>query len=393
MSHILLEIAFGVSLLFIGTPYVAYPLCLLGLRALLARRKPCVPSERCPSVTMVISAYNEEAVIDAKLQNCLSLDYPRERLEIVVISDASTDSTDQLVASYADRGVRLARQGLRRGKSAALTRFVPEARGEILVFSDANAIYQPDAIRKLVRHFADPLVGFVAGNQRYGLQDNCAARSESSYWQFETWLKKSESQLGSVVGGDGAILAMRAELFEPLRADDINDFYLPLRIVVRGYRGVFDEDAVCYEWSAGSFRGEFYRKVRIVSRSLRAVFRVPSALNPLCVGMFAFQLFVHKVLRWFVPVLLLVLLATNMALAYSGDAFYQACLGVQAAFYTLAMCRFVPWVGNCRSISLCYYFCLVNAAALLGILATLGGYHFASWTPQRAVGQPAGDSV
>lgn len=385
-----LEVIFWVSLLLICTPYCLYPVCLLVLGAF---RQRSLVTNQTPSVTLLISVYNEEAVIRDKLENCLSLDYPRECLEIVVISDASTDRTDHLVAGYACHGVRLRRQERRRGKSAGLARFVPEAAGEILIFSDANSLYEPDAIRKLVRHFTDPQIGFVAGSQRYEMPESAASRSESLYWRYETWVKILESRVGSLVGGDGAILAMRARLFEPLREDDINDFYLPLRMVMRGYRGVFDQEAICYERAAGSFRGEFYRKLRIVSRSLRAVMRVPRALNPFHVGTFAFQLIAHKVLRWFVPWLLATVLLVNIALALSGNTFYQVSLGLQLAFYVTALCRFVPWLGTLRPVTVCYYFCVVNMAAGLGVLATVCGYRFATWTPQRTAEQQAAAST
>ena len=162
-------------------------------------------------------------------------------------------------------------------------------------------MYEPDAIRKLVRNFADPNVGYVVGQQRY--EKDCAEISvaESLYWKYESWLKERETRLGSVVGGDGAIYAIRRSLFKPLRPDDISDFTLPLMIVADGFRGIYEPEAICYERTASSFGGEFRRKIRIVNRSLRAVTRVPQVLNPFRVGVFSLQLFLHKVLRWFAP--------------------------------------------------------------------------------------------
>jgi cellulose synthase/poly-beta-1,6-N-acetylglucosamine synthase-like glycosyltransferase len=377
---VLLEVVFWGCVAAIAATYLVYPLSLR-LPALVRRRHTI--GDETPFVTLVISAYNESAVIGEKLDNALALDYPADRLEVLVISDASDDGTDAIVAEYADRGVVLRRQEPRGGKSLGLTKFVPRARGEILVFSDANSLYAPDALRKLVRHLQDPTVGFVAGHQRYLAAEGAAGASESLYWRYETWVKRLESRAGSVVGGDGAIMAIRAGLFEPLREDDINDFLLPLRIVARGYRGVFDPEAVCYGRTADSFRGEFRRKVRIVNRSFRALFRVPQVLNPFRVGVFAFQVLFHKLLRWFVPFFLLALAAAHVGLAIADDGLFRWALPVHAAFYGLAALHAVPFARRWRLVYVPYYFCVVNAAAGLGILTCLLGLRFSTWKPER----------
>lgn len=376
------EIIFWTSLAAVASTYFVYPAVLLLLSR--SRNRPTMsePAEM-PPVTLVISAYNEEDVIRAKIENSLSLDYPKDRLEIMVISDASEDATDRIVAEHADRNVVLHRQDPRGGKSLGLTKFVPSARGEIIVFSDANSMYNVDALRKLLRHFTDERVGFVVGHQRYVETDHAAGVSESLYWRYETFLKVRESEIGSVVCGDGAMYAIRAELFEPLRADDINDFTIPLKIIVRGRQGVFDPEAICYERTADDFLGEFRRKVRIVNRSLRAVIRVPGALNPLRVGFFAIELAVHKLLRWFVPFFLVFMLAASTYLAVGGSPFYQALLWMQVAFYVLAVLRLVPGLRDFKPVYVANYFCVVNLAAALGVLGFLFGKRIATWTPQR----------
>ena len=323
-------------------------------------------------------------VIREKVENSLRLEYPPELLEIMVISDGSDDGTDGIVNEYSDRGVVLCRQEPRGGKSLGLTRFVPQARGKVVVFSDANAIYEPDAIRKLVRHLSDPKVGFVVGHQRYFDEDSATSSSESLYWRYETAIKIWEGRIGSVVCGDGAIYAIRSELFEPLREDDINDFLLPLRIVTRGYRGVFDEEAVCYERTAEDFSGEFRRKVRIVNRSLRAVLRVPKALNPFRVGTFGLQLLLHKVLRWFVPFFLLAAFLSSCWLAFQGQQLYQYALSIQLAFYAIAGLYFVPGIRSLKPIYIAYYFCLVNTAAFVGVFGCLFGRSISVWQPERS---------
>ncbi|QEF99653.1 Beta-monoglucosyldiacylglycerol synthase [Stieleria maiorica] len=380
MMTVFLSVVFWVCVLGVITPYVVYPASLFLLSRL---RQPHEPGSATPRASVVISAYNEAAVIREKLENACALDYPSELLEVIVISDESDDGTDEIVREFAGRSVKLFRQVPREGKSAALTKFVPRCNGDVIVFSDANSVYQPDAVAKLVRHFSDPKVGYVVGHQRYHQGDGAASKSESAYWDFEIRLKCWESRLSSVVGGDGAIMAMRRELFSPLQKDDINDFLIPLRIVVAGYRGLFDPEAVCYEEAAPSFGGEFKRKVRIVNRSFRALTRAPGAMNPLKVGVFAWQLICHKVVRWLAPVFLIGCLATSTALAASGSTFFQLTLVVQIAFYLLAVARLIPKVGEFKLIYLCYFFCLSNVAAGLGIINIFLGRKFSTWTPQR----------
>jgi len=375
----IVEILFWSCLGCIALSYFGYPLLL----AVWSFRRRHVVGDELPRVSLVISAYNEAAVIGAKIENALAIDYPAEKLEIVVISDESDDGTDEMVERYAGQGVVLFRQSPRQGKSAGLTRFVPETRGEVIVFSDANSMYEPDAIRKLVRHFADERVGYVVGQQRYRNDSSEVSAAESAYWKYETWIKQQESRVGSVVGGDGAISAIRWELFQPLRHDDISDFTLPLQIVAQGYRGVYEPEAVCHEETATSFQGEFRRKARIVNRSLRAVLRVPSVLNPFRVGLFALQLFIHKVLRWFVPFFLCVMLACSVYLAVTMEGIYEWALWLQGAFYATALLRVVPVIGRFRPVFLPYYFCVVNAAAGVGILQVLAGRQIATWTPDR----------
>lgn len=381
-----LQIGFWVSLAAVFSTYLFYPVALLLLTPF--RKKHRIDESFTPSVTLVISAYNEESVIREKLENALSLDYPRDQLEVMVISDESDDRTDEIVNEFLDQGVVLYRQEPRLGKSAGLTKFVPAARGEFVVFSDANSIYEEGALRKLVRHFAEPSVGFVVGHQRYLQDETAACDSESMYWKYETWIKIHESRIGSVVCGDGAIYAIRRELFEPLQPDDINDFTLPLKIVSRGYRGIFDREAVCYERTADDFGGEFRRKTRIVNRSFRAVTRVPQALNPFGVGFFSLQLFVHKILRWFVSFFLAALIVINIALvAQSAPLVYTVLMGAQVVCYGLALLWFVPGFRRLRLVYIAYYFCLVNLAACLGILGFFLGKRISTWSPERSASE------
>jgi cellulose synthase/poly-beta-1,6-N-acetylglucosamine synthase-like glycosyltransferase len=363
--------------------YLFYPVSLIVL--VRRRRVPEPVAEFVPCVSLVISAYNEAARMPEKLNNALALDYPHDRLQIAVVSDASDDGTDSIVRGYEDRGVVLYRLDNRQGKSAGLTQVVPRLRGEIVIFSDANSMYEPAAVRHLVRHFSDPQIGYVVGAQKYlALGESAAARSEGLYWRYEHFLKRCESRLGSVVGGDGAIYAIRARLFRALKPDDISDFVNPLQIVAQGYRGVFEQRAVCHEAPVDHFSGEFRRKMRIVNRSVRGLWRNRQVLNPLRVGWFAYQVLLHKLIRWFVPFLLAGMLVTSAVLALNHQGVvYLLLLIMQCAFYGLALLHGLPGLGRSKLVSVCFYFVVVNAAAGLGILAGVFGRRYATWNPVR----------
>lgn len=381
----MIAVSFWICVIGIIMPYAIYPVWLYLLSRFRAEenRTNTGIGVASPDVTFVISAYNEADVIAEKIENTLSIEYDQDRLQIIVISDESDDGTDEIVCRYPQ--VELLRQEPRLGKSAGITASFGRFRGEVIVFSDANAIYQSDAVNHLVRHFDDDTVGYVVGRQTYYDGTGRAQRSENTYWDYELKLKSWESRLSSVVGGDGAIMAIRRELFSPLQPDDINDFVLPLRIITEGFRGRFEPDAVCFEEAAPSFKGEFRRKVRIVSRSLRAVVRVPQALNPFRVGIFAMQLFCHKVIRWFAAYLMLGAMVSSGSLAFTGSAFYGWLFAMQSGFYLIAVVARWTLLGRIRLATLIYYFCMANVAGGLGVLNCLLGKKISTWTPQREV--------
>ena len=369
--------------------YVGYPLLLWILATFLPKKSyDGRPFE--PRVSFVISAYNERSIIAAKIENTLDLDYPKDMMEIMVVSDCSDDGTDETVARYAPRGVRLIRQAERRGKAEGLNLAVPRATGEIIVFSDANAIYQADAIRLLVQRFSNLRVGYVVGQARYVRQTGqaAAAESEGFYWKLETWLKQKESEFGSVVGGDGAIYAIRRELFVPLLPTDINDFLNPLQIIARGYRGVYEAAAICLEEAGDSFQKEFRRKVRIISRSLNAIHREPRVLLPWVQPRHWLALVSHKVLRWFGPVFQILLMLVTIACLNVAVCWYAFWL--QICFYALAAIGWSLQAGNKapKVFSLPYYLCLVNLASLIGILKFVTGSLSPTWQTIRQE-QPA----
>jgi len=365
--------------------YIGYPLLLLFLTRLTKGDSVQIASIT-PPVSLIISAYNEGEIIRAKIENSLALDYPRELFEVIVVSDCSDDDTDAIVGEYARRGVRLLRLEKRGGKTLGLNATVPQAMGEIIVFSDANAMYHRLAVRRLVRNFADPTVGCVTGESRYEFDANAAdsTASENLYWRYELALKKMETKTGSLVGGDGAIYAIRRTLFRSMRPEDLSDFVNPLQIVAQGYRNVYESEAFSFERGAESFEKEFRRKVRIVNRAWRGLWRVRQVLNPFRFGFYTVQVISHKLLRWLVPVFMAGAFAANFFLLNFGKL-HQFIFALQLTFYVLA---FIGWIQSQRpSISrlfyVPYYFCLVNYASLLGIIGNYRGQKFAVWNTAR----------
>jgi cellulose synthase/poly-beta-1,6-N-acetylglucosamine synthase-like glycosyltransferase len=383
-TELIARCIFWLSFVVLAYVYVGYPLALALLTAFKKRVSASEPTS-WPKVTLIISAFNEQEVIETKLRNTLELDYPKPLLEIIVVSDSSSDATDEIVSRFEPNGVILVRQTVRLGKSAGLNLGVSRATGHVVVFSDANALYQRDAIRHLSKHFVDPRIGYVVGNARYmeKASDTHSAQAEGLYWRLETWLKKKESLFYSVIGGDGAIYAIRRDLYSPLEATDISDFLNPLQIVASGYLGVFESAAVSYEETAESFRKEYRRKIRIVSRSLNALRRVPGIMNPFRLSRHWFLLVSHKLLRWFAPIFMVMALISSAFLLRF--PLFRLILGLQVAFYALAILGWFSAESKqaWKILSFAYYFCLVNIASLIGCVKCLRGDLSGVWTPPR----------
>lgn len=342
-----------------------------------------------PPVTLIISAYNEEKMIGTKLENALELDYPPEKLTIMVVSDASSDRTDQIARSFENRAVVLIRSEERKGKTAGLNTAMEKVVSDIVVFSDANALYQRNTIRKLVRHFSDEQVGYVVGHARYETcEDSAAGQSEGAYWDLEIRIKIWESAFSSVVGGDGALYAIRRSLWEPLRDTDINDFVNPLQIIAKGFRGIFDPEAVCFEKPAGDFQREFGRKVRIANRSFNGILRVPQVLNILKRGRFAWQVLSHKLLRWLSLYIITLhfFLCLSAAFTGMGGALPVMFLGLYGTMAFLALIGYRKdrkGIRCSKIFFLPYYFCLMNIAAALGVWLRLKGEIITTWETVR----------
>lgn len=375
------------SLVAIGVfVYAGYPLLLLAAVTLgrLRRSGAEALAGATPTVTLVVSAFNEQAVIADKIRNSLALDYPRALLKVLVVSDGSTDSTDAIVETFSPDGVELLRMTERAGKTAGLNEAVRLSKSDVLVFSDANAMYETGAVKALVARLADRRIGGVVGESGYVTGERESEKSEGLYWRYETMIKRLESLIGSVVGGDGAIYAIRRELYVPMKHDMLSDFVNPLQIVMAGHRCVYEPKARSFESAGDSFDKEFRRKVRIVNRAWRALWTMAPLLNPVRYGFFSIQLISHKLLRWLVPVIMIAVLALNILLVGRGAA-YVTLLAAQLAFYVLAMAGHLlrGRAKTSRLLSIPYYFCMVNAASAIGILQAFRGRTYATWSTVR----------
>lgn len=369
-----LALVFWVSIALIVYVYVGYGLLALCLTRFVKRGPE--PRATTPTVTLLIAAYNEEDILTIKLQNSLSLDYPSDRLEILVVADGSTDRTVAIAQSYAACGVRLEFLPERRGKIHALNRVIPTLTSEIVVMSDANSMLNPEALHMLVRHFDDVRVACVAGEKRILTKLDDVSAGEGLYWRYESFLKRLDSRLGAVMGAAGEVMAIRRACFEPLESDTLlEDFVMSMRMVQRGYRVVYEPEAFSLEEASPTIDDEFKRKARIVAGGWQAIGRLKGLMSPLR-PLVTFQFLSHRVLRWVVvPYLFLVAFVSTILLAIGGDRFFLQVLGVEFLFCMLAL---IGGLGVMRGIAYApFYLIFVNVAAMVG------AYRF--WRRQQPV--------
>jgi cellulose synthase/poly-beta-1,6-N-acetylglucosamine synthase-like glycosyltransferase len=358
---IAVEILFWTSLVAILWTHAGYPLAAALLASVHTRHVH--KADVTPRVTLIIPAHDEQDVISARLDNLLALDYPRDQLEIVVASDASTDGTDAIVTEYAERDGRIRLLPLPRGgKLAALNRAVAESTTDVVAFSDANSKWQPDALRKLVANLADPEVAYVCGRLRLERPDG--TNREGVYWRYELWLRESESRLGSITGGNGSIFAVRRSEYVSHRFG--LDLGLPDAMVKKGLRAVYEPDAVASEKPPGNAEEEYRRKVRMFPWAWQHMFqgRMLAGVGPL----YLFELFSHRVLRYASGVLHVVLLASSIALASHGLVYAVVVAGQLLWLLLAALGRLrvrVPGAG------LAYYYFLVTWATVAALVSYL----------------------
>ncbi len=374
-----METVLLLSVVCVAYAYVGYPV-LITLIGWLRRRGVRKDPSFEPAVTFVIPAHNEERVIRKKIENTLALDYPPEKLKVVVVSDASTDATDSIVREYEDRGVVLHRLSRRGGKTRALNTVVPTVQTDFVVLCDANVMFDRRAVRELVGNFADPEVGCVCGRKIYRNSSSAAtARGERLYWRLEEYLKRCESLSGSVAGADGAIYAIRRELFAPIRDELSDDFLISLNVHTRGYRVVSDPSALAFEGTTTLASEEFRRKNRIVATAIRTLAQHRHLLNPFRSGLMAWQIWSHKVLRWMVPFWLFAYLVALGTLVARGSYLWLG--AATAAFLLMGLVGGLLQAAGKRSrvFGLPFYFLLVNTAALVGWVKSLTGHVHPIW--------------
>lgn len=323
-----------------------------------------------PSISFIIAAYNEEKVIVEKLKNDLELDYPKEKLEIIVVSDGSNDQTPALVESFKDRGVKSLHRPERQGKIAALNRAVEFAQNEVLVFSDANSMFRKDALKKLVRHFSDTSVGGVCGQKAVlHNHDRKASLGDSLYWKYESTLKQAESHLGSIPTADGEIFSMRKKHYRPIDTKIINDdTAITLNLISQGLRVIYDKEAITEEEASLNLKDDFNVKSRMVYGGIQILKIYAKELNPLS-SWFGFQFFFHKTLRYFMWALLGGVFLSNL-LVLSSHVFYQVFFLLQVLFYLFSLVGYrMDKKGKVPTLFyLPYYYCNVNIAAFKGFL-------------------------
>lgn len=348
----------------------------------LFRRRKVVQADIAPRVSLLIAARNEQEVIGAKLENALAQDYPEDKLEVIVVSDASTDRTDEIVNGYAGQGVLLNRVPEGKGKVNAINATVPLTTGEVLVFSDADSGYEPDAIRKLARNFADPQVGAVTGEERRIAAASGEGMGEGLYAQLDNRIKRLEGQLGSMVMVNGGFFGIRRELYPFLEPHLIHDSIVPCLLKLQGYQTAYEPEAISVETYPLNSAGDFRRRIRTVLQAFYSYLAVPQALNPLRTGWYALELFSHRFTRWFVLPWLAVALIANLALASEG-ILYLGLLSAQLVCYGLAL---IGWLldragKQVRLFYLPYYFVYIHLAAFVAVLQAMLGRRVATWTP------------
>jgi len=377
------QIVFWTAVGILGYVYVGYPLVVYVLSVL--RPKAIISAAIEPQVTILITAYNEEVAIREKIENSLRIDYPSEKLEIIVASDGSTDGTDAIVREMADRGIKLFRQEGRIGKTATQNNAVVQANGEIILFSDATTQYSPDVFRKLLPRFADETVGCVAGRLIYVDAENTnVGRGAQSYWSYETFIKTAESQACSLIGASGCLYAVRKSAYEPMYPEACSDFLICTTVYRKGLRSVFAPEAVCFETTNRRSDDELTMRIRVIAQTFTDLWRNRDMLNPFKSGFFAVELVSHKLLRYAVPFVLVALLISSIFL-FSSSLFYAAALLFQVLFYTLAIAGWILERAGRRMslLAMPLYFVLANLASVVGFYKFLRGEKYARWEPIR----------
>jgi cellulose synthase/poly-beta-1,6-N-acetylglucosamine synthase-like glycosyltransferase len=363
--------------------YIGYPMLVWAVSRLRPRRVKKSVYE--PTVTVLITAYNEEKDIRSKLENTLKIDYPKEKLEILVASDGSTDRTDEFVREFESRGVKLFRQEGRMGKTFTQNKAVERASGEIILFSDATTAYEPNVLREMLPNFADETVGCVAGKLIYVDESKSGVGSGAKkYWNYETFLKQTESRACSLIGASGCLYAVRKSAYKPMYPEACSDFLICTVVYRQGLRSVYEPNAVCTEETNRQTDKELKMRVRVISQTFTDLWRNRDMLNPLKSGFYAVELFSHKVLRYAVPLFLSGVFITSAILAFESLIFAFVFLS-QILFYLSAFAgwRLEKSGRDSGILAIPLYFTLANLASAIAFYKFLKGENYANWEPIR----------
>ena len=356
--------------------FFVFPLLIAFIAALKGKQPKREDIE--PSVSVIIPMHNEERVVKEKVDNLFLLDYPTDKLEILFVLDGCTDKTKEHLLEYKNSRLKIFDNTERGGKVAALNNAVPRTNGEIIVFTDANSIHERDALRKLVRNFADESVGCVSGKLVYTSVDRTVVgKGENLYWKNEDFIKKQESKLGKLLVTSGSIQAVRRDVYPYPDPEIADDFSIPLLIQAQGHKVLYEPEAIVYEIATQSLVEEFNQKVRIVAQGMKGfarLWRLLLELSPIGI----FELLFHKVLRWFVGFYLIVIYLVNMALWDGG--FYSGLFMLQTVFYVLALAGFLlRHKTKIRILYIPFYFCLINFASIAAAYKFLKGEQTRTW--------------
>jgi len=377
-----MKILFWLSAIIIIYTYIGYPI-LVYLLSLLYK-KPLKGKYIYPELSILIAAYNEEKNIENKIKSLLEIDYPEERFELLIGSDGSTDRTYEIASKYINGKVKLFRNLNRQGKPSMLNLLAANAKGEILVFTDARQRLDKNALKELVKHFGDGRVGSVSSSLFYENEnhDNKTGAGIGLYWKYEKFIRKSESRMGSMLGATGALYAIRRELFPKLPNNLIlDDVFIPMKIVERGLRAIFDKKAKIYDRVFNDPKEEFFRRARTLAGNYQLFYYFRSLFNPFK-GKISWQFFSHKFLRLMVPFFLVLLFASNIFLTAS--KFYLIMFMLQVTFYASGLLGLL-FKRKIKILDVPYMFCVMNSAAVVGLYELLMHKQNALWRKAEAV--------
>jgi cellulose synthase/poly-beta-1,6-N-acetylglucosamine synthase-like glycosyltransferase len=373
----MIVLIFVIIYIYIGYPFVIW---FIGRY----HKKEIIKKDYFPKISIITAAYNEEDDIENAIKNKLSLDYPNDRFEIILVSDESSDKTDDIINKYVSSKVKFIRQTPRAGKTAAINRAITESNSEILVFADANSIYDENAIKELSKNFYDPTVGYVTGKMIYiNESGNVIGDGNTKYMKYENWLRKLETNIGSIVGVDGGVDAVRRDLYKKMPKDALPDFYLPLNIIESGYRVIFEENAILKEVALNKSQDEFKMRVRVSLRAFHTLWAKSDLLNPFKYGIFSIQLISHKLLRYLVG-LFQILIFIGCFILYFYSNLWKALFFFQIVFYIITFISFILEKYQINNpISTIFYFNLLNYASLVALIKFLRGEKQVIWNPRK----------